>query len=1047
MAKVIDKEPIYQGEKNVWHAFDEKLPKDWVVYNNRSINGREYDFCIMVPNKGLFIIEVKGWSPKHVMLVVDERTIFLTGKEKPEDSPRGQARSYRFELIKKLNEQMGFNPLVMSLVCYPFITKDEYYDKGLHVVSDENETIFKDDLEDAEKLYNKIIDRYEMDKYVKHDDLNEKMFSLLRHYHEPTYDLKEEKEKINPGYSRLRIIIGNLSKENCCEIVDEYFNGIKEIVILNSLESAKSLIDVLESKFNERKLYPTKSSISISTENIKLKYTNNSFNIFNFEMEIIDGLDSFVKNNILIEEGECTNHEEIILKQIEQLSEFNYQQFMIEHAPINENILVKAGAGTGKTYSMVSRIAYLCNNSSDTVVDIANEIAMITFTDEAAINMKKRLKRVFLNYLILTSKEKFMKLIEEIEQMQISTIHKFAIMLLRNDCIKFGLGYNFNVTNEVFYRRELYKYYINEFIIKKVEDDSNFTFQLNTMTYDLQKQLMGFADKLYDRSIDIKALSPDDFDDSIESIPFFNELIFEVIIPAEKEYLDYLTSNNLLNLRESMIKINTLVSMDNSISNTYSYRYIFVDEFQDTDDIQIETIAKLQKIFDNVCKLFIVGDLKQSIYRFRGASLSAFEKIKKFAKSDRWIEFSLNKNYRTDKRLLDLYNIVFKNMGEYDVLPYIEANDRLVSSIEKKNLKNNIIKSVEVHGKDKEEFYKSLFNEVKTQMEIIAELSKDEHLDVNEKTIAILVRYNAQIKEVVKEANKIGLHIKVNEGGDLYKCSSTTDLYKLILAITHPRNKMHLTNLIESNYINASIDFYKLSGKKDNEKLEELIKILNEYFTMCLGKSWSELLMDFETRPSLVVIREIYEATKPWKGYKDIDDQREYMMNFELLLEKMTNKSSHEFITVNHIYESLKINITTDREEQSRRIKKDNNKIEVICTTIHKSKGLEYGTIILPFMDEDISNIRKGGLNINIQNDTITYSLATKRNQIEFSEKFNSELEEKEKIAEEIRVLYVAMTRAIKNLVWFNNIDSCKLECWKNYMEVIENGNSNIYIQ
>lgn len=60
MAKLIDQEPKYEGEKKVWHAFSKNLPTDWVVYNTRSVNGREYDFCVLAPNVGLFIVEVKG---------------------------------------------------------------------------------------------------------------------------------------------------------------------------------------------------------------------------------------------------------------------------------------------------------------------------------------------------------------------------------------------------------------------------------------------------------------------------------------------------------------------------------------------------------------------------------------------------------------------------------------------------------------------------------------------------------------------------------------------------------------------------------------------------------------------------------------------------------------------------------------------------------------------------------------------------------------------------------------------------------------------------
>lgn len=91
----------------------------------------------------------------------------------------------------------------------------------------------------------------------------------------------------------------------------------------------------------------------------------------------------------------------------------------LEHAPSSSNIMVAAGAGTGKTYSMVSRVAYLCNRTADAVVDIVSDIAMITFTKDAAENMNRRLKRMFMNYFVLTSNEKYMHLVEDMSQIRL----------------------------------------------------------------------------------------------------------------------------------------------------------------------------------------------------------------------------------------------------------------------------------------------------------------------------------------------------------------------------------------------------------------------------------------------------------------------------------------------------------------------------------------------------------------------------------------------------------------------------------------------------
>ena len=93
------------------------------VYNTRSVNGREYDFCVMAPNMGIFIVEVKGWNSESVLTVIDSNTIILAGIENPEDSPRGQARGYRFDLWKKIQRELGMNPLVMSFVCYPLMSE------------------------------------------------------------------------------------------------------------------------------------------------------------------------------------------------------------------------------------------------------------------------------------------------------------------------------------------------------------------------------------------------------------------------------------------------------------------------------------------------------------------------------------------------------------------------------------------------------------------------------------------------------------------------------------------------------------------------------------------------------------------------------------------------------------------------------------------------------------------------------------------------------------------------------------------------------------
>ena len=1038
MAKLIDKEPKYEGEIKVWNSFGTKLPQNWVIYNNRSVNGREYDFCVMAPDIGMFIVEVKGWNPSNVLTVVNQNTIILEGKENPEDSPRGQARGYRFDLLKKIQKELGMNPLVMSLVCYPFISKSQYLEKGLNVVSEENETLFAEDLNDAALLYQKFMDRYNIDKGAKHDELTSKNFALVRHHFEPNYDLKSEEKILNPGYSRLRIFTHELTIDTVNEIADEYFLGIKEIVILPSQNSMVELVNALNNRFKFRNIYPDKGNLSIGSQENFTRCSGQHYGIFNFEIKVLTDITNFVNEDILVEEGEYNLATKEILEKISDASEFNFQQYQIEHAPCDKNILVTAGAGTGKTYSMVSRIAFLCNKTADAVVDIVGNIAMITFTNDAADNMKIRLKKMFMNYFILTSNEKYMHLIEDMSQIQISTIHKFAITLLQKDCMRLGLGYDSQVSSETYNRKELYHYYLNEYLSLKSEENPDFVHQLTLPTYRLEELLISFCDKLYDWSIDIKTLSSKAFGEPTSILPFFNELIDEVVIKAEKDYASSLKASNLIGLRECMIQINDLVRTNKLMKQGYEYKYVFVDEFQDTDDVQIETITGLQHLFGNQCNLFIVGDLKQSIYRFRGASLSAFDKAVAVDGVESWAFYSLNRNYRTDQRLLNKFHSIFAEMGLQNLLPYNEDSDRLTSRITKEYADDQLIRKIETHSKDKDIFYHDFFEEVQNQLDVLNELSQRTKLSKEEKTVAILVRYNWQIRDIVKEAEKIGVVIKVTEGGDLYRLPSTRDLYKLVMAITHSNDELYLTNLLMSNYVSMHLKMIGLAGKTREEKRSEIIRLLDEYFMLYMGKTWNQLILDFESRPVLVVLRDIYEAVKPWTHFKEKDSQVSYRQNYECLIEKITSKYAREYLTINKVLEFLKINVTTFQEEASRSNVNTSDSIQVICTTIHKSKGLEYGTVILPFTNEDISNINVGGLNVNYFDGKVSYGLSIKNVGTEHNNDFDENMEITEKLQEESRVLYVAMTRAIRNFVWFKDLDTNTEDCWGNYMEVDE---------
>ena len=115
MAKMIDQKPTFHGEAKVWDALNSFLPNNIIVYNNREINGREFDYCLLIENIGLLIVEVKGWLADKIS-VQGVDNIIVDGYEKPQRSPKKQARAYRFALLNKIVEKYNASPLIFDMV-------------------------------------------------------------------------------------------------------------------------------------------------------------------------------------------------------------------------------------------------------------------------------------------------------------------------------------------------------------------------------------------------------------------------------------------------------------------------------------------------------------------------------------------------------------------------------------------------------------------------------------------------------------------------------------------------------------------------------------------------------------------------------------------------------------------------------------------------------------------------------------------------------------------------------------------------------------------
>ena len=140
-------------------------------------------------------------------------------------------------------------------------------------------------------------------------------------------------------------------------------------------------------------------------------------------------------------------------------------------------------------------------------------------------------------------------------------------------------------------------------------------------------------------------------------------------------------------------------------------------------------------------------------------------------------------------------------------------------------------------------------------------------------------------------------------------------------------------------------------------------------------------------------------------------------------------------LTITQISKYLEINILTRQKELARTPDMDEEGIHIVCTTVHKSKGLEYGTVVLPYTAEDISNIRRVKLDANYSKSKLSYTVLFENKIRERNSNYNEDVEKAELIAEESRILYVALTRAIRNCVWIMNIDKNVPISWRTLME------------
>ncbi len=275
-----------------------------------------------------------------------------------------------------------------------------------------------------------------------------------------------------------------------------------------------------------------------------------------------------------------------------------------------ENTLVVAGAGSGKTFTIVNKIKYLLDNN----IYKENELLVISFTNESINDLKRKI-----DY-----------------NLDIMTFHKLAITLINNPNMKISNEYYLKfIINEYFNSYGKYNKKHNK-LIKRI---------LNEIDIDNLKKLIFTFINLYKSNYNnINYLY-----NLYQKSHFINKIYFRIILEIYHIYNQELESSNLYDFND-MIKIATDNINNNQIKT--NYKYIIIDEFQDTSLNRFNLINAIIK--QNNAKIFVVGDDYQSIYRFSGCNLDIFLNFNKLVNNLNII--NLDYNYRNPKEIIDVAN-------------------------------------------------------------------------------------------------------------------------------------------------------------------------------------------------------------------------------------------------------------------------------------------------------------------------------------------------------------------------------------------------------
>lgn len=746
-----------------------------------------------------------------------------------------------------------------------------------------------------------------------------------------------------------------------------------------------------------------------------------------FSITNVEGEQDFDTVSIIDGVGIAQEQKQLVDWLEEKIPVFNAAQYRVEHAGIDSNIVVKASAGTGKTTVMVDRILYLMH----TVPDLnMSEIYMITFTNEATNQMNNRLQEMLLKKYALTGNQKYLSWLEQQSQMHISTIDSLAYDLFRRFGTSVGFGRDLGIQPLERERKNL----IKDILSDQLNDKKNIASQLGMNYSDAGKVIDAYWKELTRKGYTISEVLRKDWGDTEEgTIPSnFQRILKAVLKQFEGKYAQLKLEENVISINDLLFDFGHYLLEERLDCKGLGMKYLFVDEFQDTDATQIRTFARLVQTIH--AKLFTVGDVKQSIYSFKGATDEAFEILEEEMPGKLQV-YSLRNNYRTCANIMKVMEEYFFAWSREGVLRYDEAVRPFNTNIGSVEMELIGSKST-IHTQTL-----NIINAALSDLELDIRAGRKKVTDQTK--VAVLVRGNKKAAEIAELCRKNGKTVVLNSDRPFFLSQAVRDFYALISSYIFAEQPVYTYNYLMTPYAvyDGVISVPEMEAEK--EKPEGLAEYLSGFLSQT---QWHKYQREFRLRPVVAVLKDIVESSNVIENYIAMDkvkmygeawteakknkqaliDAKMYQKNLDKLMEILQQRMDGEFATLYDLYVYLTLMIATNREEMEPDIDMVNDYTSVYIMTVHKSKGLEYDTVILPAMNNRlVPNERTA---ILPGKDKVAWTFEPgKSNQMK--SRWYAELQQEaaqKGVKEETRMLYVAMTRAVNRLILLVNN-------WENY--------------